>query len=34
MSMVKNECGQSGHETLNLAVSEERMDGMNWFFAC
>ena len=34
MSMVKNECGQSGHGTLKLTVSEDWMDGMNWFFAC
>ena len=32
--MVRNGCGQSGHETLKLTVSQERIDGMNEFFAC
>ena len=31
--MVKNKCDQSGHETLKLTVSQEWIDGMNWFFA-
>ena len=29
--MVRNGCGQSGHGTLKLAVSEELIDGMNCF---
>ena len=32
--MARNGCGQSGHRTLKLAVSQEWIDGMNWFFAC
>ena len=32
--MVRNGCGQSGNGTLNLAVLQEWLDGMNWFFAC
>ena len=31
--MARNGCGQSGHGTLKLAVSQEQIDGMNWFFA-
>ena len=27
--MVKNGCGQSGHGTLKLTVSQERIDGIN-----
>ena len=34
MCMVKNGCGQSGHSTLKLAVSQEWIDGRNWFFSC
>ena len=33
LGMVKNGCGQSGHWTLKLTVSEE-WTGINWFFAC
>ena len=29
--MVENGCGQSGHGTLKLTVSQEWIDGMNWF---
>ena len=32
--MVKNGCGQSGHRTLKLDVSQEGMKGLNRFFAC
>ena len=32
MGMARNGCGQSGHWTLKLAVSQEWIDGMNWFF--
>ena len=32
--MVKDGCGHSGHRTLKLAVSQEWMDGINWFSAC
>ena len=28
MGMLKIECGQSGHETLKLAVSQELIDRM------
>ena len=31
---VKNGCGQSSHGTPKLTVSQEKIDGMNWFFAC
>ena len=34
LGMVENGCGQSGHGTLKLTVSQEWIDGMNWFFAC
>ena len=34
VGMVKNGCGQSGHRTLKLTVSQEWIDGLNWFFAC
>ena len=30
----KNGSGQSGHGSLILAVSQERIDVMNWFFTC
>ena len=33
VDMVKNGCGQSGDGTLKLAVSEEWIDGRNWFYA-
>ena len=33
MGVARNECGQSGHRTLKLAVSQEWIDAMNWFFA-
>ena len=29
----RNVCGQSGHGTQKLAISQEWIDGMNWFFA-
>ena len=32
--MVKNDCGQSGHETLKFTVSQKWTDGINWFFEC
>ena len=32
--MVKNGRDQSGHVTLKLTVSQEWIDGMNWYFAC
>ena len=32
--MIKNGCDQSGHGTLKLTVSQEWLDGMNWFFVC
>ena len=32
--MVKNGCGQYGHETLKLTLSQKWADGINWFFAC
>ena len=32
--MVKNGCGQSGHKTLKLAVSQEGVNEKNLFFAC
>ena len=31
--LVRNGCGQSSHGTLKWTVSQELMDGMNWFFA-
>ena len=34
LGMAKNGCGQFGHGTLKLTVSQEWNDGMNWFFAC
>ena len=33
MGVARNGCGQCGHGTLKLAVSQEWIDGMNWFFA-
>ena len=32
--MVKNACGQYGLWTLNMIVSQEGTDTINWFFAC
>ena len=32
MGMAKNGCGWSGHGTLKLTVSQNRTDGINWFF--
>ena len=32
--MARNGCGQSGHGTLKLAVSQEWIDAMNWFLVC
>ena len=34
MGMVKNGCGQSGHGTLKLTVSQNWTDEITWFFAC
>ena len=34
MGVVKNGCGYSGHRTLKLAVSQEGLNGVDWFFAC
>ena len=34
VDMVRNWCGQSGHGILKLAVSQEWIDGMDWFLAC
>ena len=34
VGMVKNRCGQSGHKTLKLAVSQEGINEINLFFAC
>ena len=31
--MVKNECGQSGHGTQKLTISQDLINGMNGFFA-
>ena len=33
-NMVKSGCCHSCHRTLRLAVTEEWIDGINWFFAC
>ena len=33
LGMVENGCCQSGLRTLKLTKSEERTDGINWFFA-
>ena len=32
--MVINECDQSGHKVLKLAVSQKCTDGINQYFAC
>ena len=32
--MVKNGCGQSCDGILKLTVSEEWIDGIDWYFAC
>ena len=32
--MVRYGCNQPGHKTLKLTVSQELVDGMNWFCAC
>ena len=34
VGIVKNDCGQSGHRTLKLTVSQKWADGINGFFAC
>ena len=34
VGMVRNGHGLPGHGTLKLTVSQEWIDGMNWFFAC
>ena len=34
VSMVKNGCDQSGDRTVKMTVSEEWIDGIDWFFAC
>ena len=33
MGVTRNGCGQFGHRTLKLAVSQKRIDEMNWLFA-
>ena len=33
MGIARNRCGQSGHRTLKVAVSQEWIDGVDWFFA-
>ena len=32
VGMVKKKCGYSGHRTLKLAVFQEGINGINWFF--
>ena len=32
LTWSKNGCGQSGHKTLKLTVSQKWTDGINWFF--
>ena len=32
--MVKSGCGYSGHKNLKLAVYQEGINGINWFFTC
>ena len=32
VGVVKKGCGLSGHRTLKLAVSQERIDEIKWFF--
>ena len=32
--MVQKGCWNSGHGTLKLAVSQERIDRIDWFFDC
>ena len=32
-TFVKNGCGQSGHGTLKLTVSQKWKDGIKWFFS-
>ena len=34
MGKFKKWCGQSGHMTLKITVSQDWADGINWFFAC
>ena len=34
LDIVKNGDGKSGHGSLKLALSQEWIDRMNWFFAC
>ena len=34
VGMVKNGCGHSGLRTLKLAVSQEEINGVNWFLLC
>ena len=34
VGVVKNECGQSCDGTLELTLSEEGTNWINWFFAC
>ena len=33
VGMVWNGCDQSGYRTLKLTISQEGIDGINWFFA-
>ena len=34
MRVVKNGCGKSGHMTQKSTVSQERINGINWFLVC
>ena len=34
VGLVKNGFGDSGLQTLKLAVSQEVVDGINWFLVC
>ena len=34
MGVVKDGCGQPGHMTPKLTVSQEWIDEVNWFSAC
>ena len=34
VGVVKNGCGHSGLRALKLAVSQEAINGINWFLVC
>ena len=34
VSVVKNGCGHSGVRTLKLAISQKRINEINWFLVC